>query len=248
MNRKKYCVANWKMYFTKTNIEYFIKYWKLKPKLQGDVKLVFSPSYIDIPLLQSLVMNTNIDVCSQNISHFVEGAYTGDISYKMIQEYNCKWVIIGHSERRTIFNEMNDIINCKIDLLIKNKFNCILCIGETKEERESNKTFTVLNEQLSILSKFNKNSDFNILIAYEPVWAIGTGLTATEDIISNAHKAIRSILNNYGLHGNNMSILYGGSVNNQNAAKLAKIDDLDGFLVGSASLDVNKFYSIYKEL
>ena len=165
----------------------------------------------------------------------------------MLKEYNCNWVILGHSERRTIYGENNKLINQKLDIVIQNKLNFILCIGETIEQRNSNKTIEVLTQQLSILKDRNMNN-LSMLIAYEPIWSIGTGLTATEEIISSTHSSIRKILNHIGYEGNSISILYGGSVNDKNSTKLAKINELDGFLVGGASLDIDKFHIINNEL
>ena len=152
-------------------------------------------------------------------------------------------------KRKIIFQETDNVIQKKLKVMISDNLCPILCIGESKDERDSGKTQVVLSRQLSVLcERYDEDELANIIIAYEPVWAIGTGVTATIDMISNAHKNIRNILFNNGLNGDKTSILYGGSVSDQNASELSVINDVDGFLIGGASLDVNKFYSIYNQL
>ena len=167
----------------------------------------------------------------------------------MLKELGCEWVIIGHSERRSILGETDGMIQKKLDKIISEGLYPILCIGETQEERDAGKTQEILSRQLSIACKNLIGNEIDtFVIAYEPVWAIGTGVTATIDMISEAHQDIRNILNDNGLNGNENSIIYGGSVSDQNASELSAISDVDGFLVGGASLDVSKFYSIYNQL
>jgi triosephosphate isomerase len=167
----------------------------------------------------------------------------------MLKETGCQWVIIGHSERRSILGETDEMIRKKLDQIYSEDLYPIVCIGETKAERDDGNTQEVLSRQLSIACEnLNGNETNNLLIAYEPVWAIGTGVTATTDMVSEAHQDIRNILNNNGFNGTEISILYGGSVSDENASELSAINDVDGFLIGGASLDVDKFYAIYNQL
>ena len=161
----------------------------------------------------------------------------------MLKDCGINYAIVGHSERRAHFNETNKQINNKNKILISNAITPIFCIGETLEERNNGlieKTLT--NQIVNGLNAINNN----IILAYEPVWAIGTGKTATPDIIIKTHLLIRNILNDIGFDGKKISILYGGSVNRNNAKELIKLNDVDGFLIGGASLDAGHFFDIYK--
>ena len=249
MHRKKYCVANWKMNLSHSDIKSFMMEWGNKKINESNVKTIFCPSYTNINITVNLLQNYSSEIGAQNVCYESKGAFTGEVSCAMLKETGCKWVIIGHSERRTIFSETDDVIKKKLEIIISEDLYPILCIGETKEERDTGKTQDVLSRQLSILCKRNNLYELsNLVIAYEPVWAIGSGVTATAEMISIAHKNIRNILNNNGLNGNDISILYGGSVSDNNASELSVINDVDGFLIGGASLNVDKFYSIYNQL
>tara|TARA_B100001250_G_scaffold47646_1_gene37303 strand:+ start:6657 stop:7406 length:750 start_codon:yes stop_codon:yes gene_type:complete len=249
MQRKiRYCVANWKMNFNSTQSKEYLDSIRNKKLKKNNIKIIIASSFIDIAMNSKYLAN-NIAFAAQNVFYEDKGAYTGEISCNMLKEINCNWVIIGHSERRAIFHEDNKIINKKLTKVINEKLRPILCIGETEEERSQNKTLEILTSQL--LTAFNGISHDkinNIKIAYEPVWAIGTGKTAHFDIINDTHKIIRNILLKNGYNGNDIPILYGGSVNEKNAKDLAEIKNVDGFLIGGASLEVEKFYSIYSNL
>ena len=181
---------------------------------------------------------------AQNINANSSGAYTGEISAEMIKNHSATHVILGHSERREHFCESNEEINKKVEATLKAGLISILCIGETLEEREKGLTNKILENQLK--NCLLNIKDDNLIIAYEPVWAIGTGKNADLPTITETHKSIRNILNDIGFDGEKISILYGGSVNKNNAAELISLTDVDGFLIGSASLDVKHFYDIYK--
>ena len=249
MQRKiKYCVANWKMNFNSTQSKEYLDSIRSKIFKKNNVKIIIASSFIDIAM-NSKYLSNNISFAAQNVFYKNQGAYTGEISCNMLKEINCNWVLIGHSERRAIFHESNEIINKKLTKVINERLSPILCIGETEKERNQNKTLEILTSQL--LTAFNGISYDkinNIKIAYEPVWAIGTGNTANFDIIDDTHKIIRNILLKNGYNGNDIPILYGGSVNEKNAKELAGIKNVDGFLIGGASLEVEKFYSIYNNL
>ena len=249
MHRKQYCIANWKMNFTISDVQLFMNKWKNKSLNNSHIETIFCPSFTELNATAELLHKSNSQLGAQNVCYDSQGAFTGEISCRMLIELGCKWVIIGHSERRSIIGETDDMIQKKLDKIISEGMYPILCIGETKEERDTEKTQEILSRQLSIACKNligNKIDTF--VIAYEPIWAIGTGVTATIDMISEAHHDIRNILNNNGLNGNESSIIYGGSVSDQNASGISAINDVDGFLIGGASLDVNKFYSIYNQL
>ena len=249
MCRKQYCVANWKMNFTISDIKLFMSEWENKNLNNSNIEIIFCPSFTELNTTAVLLQNTSSKLGAQNVYYDSKGAFTGEVSCRMLKELGCEWVIIGHSERRSILGETDDMIQKKLDKIISEGMYPILCIGETKEERDTEKTQEILSRQLLIACKNLIGNEIDtFVIAYEPIWAIGTGVTATIDMISEAHQDIRNILNNKGLNGNESSILYGGSVSDQNASELSAINNVDGFLIGGASLDVNKFYSIYNQL
>ena len=249
MHRRRFCVANWKMNFNSSDTKSFLENWGKKDLNNKEVKTIFCPSFTELNTTAELLQNSDSELGAQNVYYLSNGAYTGEISCRMLKDLGCNWVIIGHSERRAIFGETDEMVCHKLDKLTSENMYPIVCIGETKDERKNGKTEEVLSRQL--LGAFKNQKGKNIehtVIAYEPVWAIGTGITATIDMISEAHQCIRNIFNTNGFNGNEISILYGGSVTNENAAELSNITDVDGFLVGGASLDVEKFYAIYNQL
>ncbi len=249
MRRTKYCIANWKMNFNISDIKSFLENWNSINTINNDVKTIFCPSFTELNTTAELLINSKSEFGAQNVFYETNGAYTGEISCSMLKDIGCQWVIIGHSERRSIFGETNEMVRNKINKLISENMKPIVCIGESITERESGKTQEILSSQLLVAFENQEvvNTE-NIVIAYEPVWAIGTGITASVDMVSDAHKCIRNIFTTNGFNGDEISILYGGSVTNENAAELSEISDVDGFLVGGASLDVDKFYSIYNQL
>ena len=249
MHRRRFCVANWKMNFNSSDTKSFLENWKKKGLNNKEVKTIFCPSFTELNTTAELLHNSDSELGAQNVYYESNGAYTGEISCRMLKDLGCNWVIIGHSERRAIFGETDEMVCHKLDKLISENMYPIVCIGETKDERENGKTEEVLSRQLLVAFENQKGKNIeHTVIAYEPVWAIGTGITATIDMISEAHQCIRNIFNTNGFNGNEISILYGGSVTNENAAELSEITDVDGFLVGGASLDVDKFYAIYNQL
>jgi len=249
MRRRRFCVANWKMNFNSSDAKLFLENWKKKDFTNEEVKTIFCPSFTELNSTAGLLHNSDSELGAQNVYYESNGAYTGEISCRMLKDLGCNWVIIGHSERRVIFGETDEMVSHKLDKLTSENMYPIVCIGESKDERENWKTEEVLSRQLSVAfgNQNGKNIE-NIIVAYEPVWAIGTGITATIDMISEAHQCIRNIFNTNCFNGDDISILYGGSVTNENAAELSEITDVDGFLVGGASLDVDKFYAIYNQL
>ena len=249
MHRRRFCVANWKMNFNSSDTKSFLENWGKKDLNNKEVKTIFCPSFTELNTTAELLQNSDSELGAQNVYYLSNGAYTGEISCRMLKDLGCNWVIIGHSERRAIFGETDEMVCHKLNKLTSENMYPIVCIGETKDERENGKTEEVLTRQLLVAFENQKGKNMeHTVIAYEPVWAIGTGITATIDMISEAHQCIRNIFNTNGFNGNEISILYGGSVTNGNAAELSNITDVDGFLVGTASLDVEKFYAIYNQL
>ena len=249
MHRRRFCVANWKMNFNSSDTKSFLENWGKKDLNNKEVKTIFCPSFTELNTTAELLHNSDSELGAQNVYYESNGAYTGEISCRMLKDLGCNWVIIGHSERRAIFGETDEMVCHKLNKLTSENMYPIVCIGETKDERENGKTEEVLSRQLLVAFENQKGKNIeHTVIAYEPVWAIGTGITATIDMISEAHQCIRNIFNTNGFNGNEISILYGGSVTNENAAELSNITDVDGFLVGGASLDVEKFYAIYNQL
>ena len=249
MRRRRFCVANWKMNFNSSNTKSFLENWEKKDLNNKEVKTIFCPSFTELNTTAELLHNSDSELGAQNVYYESNGAYTGEISCRMLKDLGCNWVIIGHSERRAIFGETDEMVCHKLDKLTSENMYPIVCIGETKDERKNGKTEEVLSRQLLVAFENQKGKNIeHTVIAYEPVWAIGTGITATIDMISEAHQCIRNIFNTNGFNGDDISILYGGSVTNENAAELSEITDVDGFLVGGASLDVDKFYAIYNQL
>ena len=184
---------------------------------------------------------------AQNISQYDNGAYTGEVSGKMLADLNTKYVITGHSERRELYNENNNIIKDKFSKAIENNIKPILCVGETIDHRNSGETFDYIHSQIDAVISSNKLDNLKeLIIAYEPIWAIGTGQTATPESAEEVHSYIRNILLNTDSYlAENTPILYGGSVNSENAEKLFRMENINGALIGGASLNGEEFSKIY---
>ncbi len=237
------------MNFTLPEAERFLLEWKNKSLTNRRIKTIFCPSFTELFAIRKLLKTSSSELGAQNVFYETNGAFTGEISCAMLKEAGCKWVIIGHSERRSKLGETDIMIKRKLNKIIKEDLSPILCIGETIDERNAGLTKSVLNRQISIACENIDNTSIQkILVAYEPMWAIGTGVTATSHMIFNAHNDIRNILTSNGLNINEIPILYGGSVSTNNAGILSEINNVDGFLIGGASLDVDKFYAIYNQL
>ncbi len=246
--RKKYCIGNWKMNKTlEESSEYFTKLLK-KPLILPETQIILCVPFTGLFYINEILNGYEIHLGAQNVYYEENGAFTGEISTKMLRDCGCVWVILGHSERRHIFLEEEDLIRRKVRNVLKSGLSPILCIGETLQERNNNQTQKKLESQLqSSLNNLNNFNSKNIIIAYEPVWAIGTGNNATPEIIENTHQTIRNILKKMNLNSEEISIIYGGSVNSKNSNDIIKIEGVDGFLLGGSSLDVEEFYKIYKD-
>jgi len=210
--------------------------------------LILCPPFPYLNLVSQGIMNSSISLGAQNLSQHTSGPYTGEVSAEMLKDMGCQYVIVGHSERRVLMSENNTIITKKFITAIKNHLKPILCIGESLDERKQGLTASVISKQLNaVLNKIDSNDLKNSIIAYEPVWAIGSGLTATPDEAQDVHSHIRDEINKLSKKvAENIQILYGGSVNGSNAGNLFSMPDIDGGLIGGASLTALEFLSIAK--
>ena len=236
--------GNWKMNKTPKNGNLFISEVLAHIDETKNVDIIFFPPFTG---LYNLNISPPFYIGAQNCYFKDSGAYTGEISLKMLLECNVEYVIVGHSERRKIFNEDNDSINKKVAKVLESDISPILCIGETIDEMNEGITQNIIKGQL--ISGLNGIKSLNnIIIAYEPVWAIGTGLTASSEKVKEVHILIRKILCELfdDAGAGKTPILYGGSVNSINAKELISIDGVNGFLIGGSSLDVIKFSEIVK--
>ena len=246
MKNKSLCVANWKMNMFETNINSFIAEFN-SFNLNSNVKYVLCPSFINLAQLNTLNTSKNYFLGAQDTSFNTKGAFTGEVSVNMLEDASCDYVIIGHSERRQFHNEDDLIVNKKLDLINKTSLIPIVCIGETFEQRKNGEELEVIEKQLrAIYNNIDINSD--LIIAYEPIWAIGTGLAADIDTVTTMHNHIENIIKKMYENNCNIYLLYGGSVNESNAKSIASIDNVNGFLIGSASLNPLEFYNISKSL
>ena len=247
--RKTIIAGNWKMNMTPKAAEDFIK--TLAPMVKGLDKcdIVICPPFVDLPVAVAAANGTNIHIGSQNV-HFAEsGAYTGEISTSMLTELGVEYAIIGHSERRQYFGETDETVNLRTKAALAAGLIPILCLGEVKDERLGGITDEVVTRQTKLaLAGVSAEDMARVIIAYEPVWAIGTGLTATPEQADETCGTIRAVIAE--LYGSEVAestaILYGGSMNDANAADLLSKENVDGGLIGGASLKCDKFTTIVK--
>lgn len=238
--------ANWKM--NGLHSESFSLAHDIAEKLEDlqekPVGIVICPPFTLLSELSAYLSATPISVSAQDCSPLANGAHTGDVSAEMIKNLRCSGSIVGHSERRKDHKEKSELINSKASALQAHNLAAIICIGETEEERDAGKTLDVVGKQLSESVPANSSS-LNTVIAYEPVWAIGTGRTPTIDEVAEVHAFIRNqLFEEFDYDGYAMRILYGGSVNPDNAAEILKVDNVNGALVGGASLKLETFWPI----
>ena len=249
MSRTPLIAGNWKMYKTGPEaVETAMELEKLCSDVT-DVDVMIAPTYLSLPLVSTTLRDSRIKVGAQNLYFENQGAFTGEVSAEMIKAAGAEYVIIGHSERRQYFDESDLSVNKKIRAAMGSGLKPVLCIGETETNRDEEKTFSILDKQVSNgLKGLSFDELGNLVLAYEPVWAIGTGKTASVDQVDEVHQYLRSLLEK--LFSKDFSgktrILYGGSVNPDNVKELMDIKDVDGALVGGASLDAAKFINIIK--
>jgi triosephosphate isomerase len=197
--------------------------------------VVVAPIYLHLVTVLHIKQNPHIEVAAQNCSRHGFGAFTGEVAAEQIKDLNINWVILGHSERRTHFGENDEVVSKKVESAFNNKLKVIFCFGETLIEREANRTIEVVERQLNAVVHLVKDWK-NIVLAYEPVWAIGTGKTATTEQVEEIHDWIRGYLGKISAETEVTRIIYGGSVTEKNCDELIKVGNVDGFLVGGASL------------
>ncbi len=246
-SRKPLIAGNWKMF--KTCPEATDTAQKLV-ELVGDVKsvdIMIAPTFTALAMVSEIIKDSPVELGAQNLYWEKEGAFTGEISAPMIVSAGCRYVIIGHSERRQFFGETDEGVNKKIKAAFEASLIPIVCVGETESERDSGKTFSVLDKQIQEgLKKLNLDASSPPVIAYEPIWAIGTGKTAQPEQAQEAHAYIRQLISeDFGIElASIIRILYGGSVKPGNIAELMALQDIDGALVGGASLKPETFSEI----
>ncbi|HWN45337.1 MAG TPA: triose-phosphate isomerase [Thermoanaerobaculia bacterium] len=232
--RSRIVAANWKMNLLQTEATELVR--KLREE-EGSARVVIFPSFPLIPAVVAELQGSRIAVGGQDLHPEEKGAFTGDVSGAQLADAGCTWVLCGHSERRQGHGEGDGLVARKIAAALRHGLIPMVCVGETRDERKAGETFKVLERQVRAALE-SLQGEFTL--AYEPVWAIGTGETATPEIAQEAHRFIRGLL------GEEVPILYGGSATPDNAAGLIAQPDVDGFLVGGASLDPGKFLSIIR--
>lgn len=244
--RRKVIAGNWKMNLLPNNtMEFIDNLYPLIKNTENEVILCIPYTDLFYGLLSS--QSTNIKIGAQNMHYEINGAYTGEVSAEMLKCINVQYVIIGHSERRQYFNETDSDVNKKLKSAFKFGLKPILCVGETLEQRENGETEKIITNQVKIaLDELSKEQVKNTIIAYEPIWAIGTGKTATKEDANNSIKSIRQEIEKiYGQEtSDEVIILYGGSVKSTNCKELFEMSDIDGGLVGGASLNYEEFSKI----
>jgi len=245
--RRKIVAGNWKMNKNAEETEDLLN--ELIEKLPSDfeVEIIVAPAFINLASAVDHLEYTNIDVAAQNMHQAESGAYTGEVSAKMLTSIGVRTVILGHSERRSLFHETDSIISYKVDTALKNYMRVIFCFGEELKDRQSKQHFNVVENQLTdALWQISEFSWINIVLAYEPVWAIGTGETASPEQVQEMHSFIReTVRKKFGSAiAEDVCILYGGSVKPDNAKEIFSKADVDGGLIGGAALNADDFVAI----
>ncbi|NOQ34296.1 MAG: triose-phosphate isomerase [Methylococcaceae bacterium] len=247
--RQSLIMGNWKMNGSRESAKSLATAIMAGLK-EGDTGIAACVPYVYLADLQELTANSPLAVGAQNVADQESGAYTGEISSTMLKELGCEYALVGHSERRSYYGDTDESVATRFCEAQKNGVTPVLCIGETLEEREANKTFDVVNTQLdAVIEKAGIEALKNSVIAYEPVWAIGTGVTASDEQAQEVHKAIRErIAAKDQTIAESIQILYGGSMKPANAKGLLAMADIDGGLIGGASLDAESFLAIYQSV
>lgn len=239
--------GNWKMNKDLDEAVALVEKLKKSFKNKNKVEVVVCPSFTNLSAVNEITKDTDISIGSQNIYTEDKGAYTGEISASMLKSVGCRYAIIGHSERREYFKESNDFLNKKVKVALENNLIPIYCVGETLEEREADKYESVIKKMITEgLAGVSDEDLKKVVVAYEPVWAIGTGKTATPDQANAVHVFIRGLLvaMSDATVAEQISILYGGSVKPDNSTELMGMSDIDGALIGGAALKADSFLEI----
>ena len=250
ISRKHVVAGNWKMFKTREEAQATVReVVGLVGNIQN-VDIVVCPPFTALGAVEEILTGSVVQLGAQNVHWQDEGAFTGEVSVSMLADYGCSHVIIGHSERRHYFQESDEVIQDKLEKVFSTELIPILCIGESLEAREADRVQEVIPSQLErALRELTDPQTSRIIIAYEPVWAIGTGRTATPELAEKVHFLIRSWLSDHSSVGvaDQVCILYGGSVTPENAGQLIEQENIDGFLVGGASLDAQSFAKIVQQ-
>lgn len=244
--RRSLVVGNWKMNGTRASSEALAK--GIIAGLGADVAdIAVCAPFVYLDSLSAVVKNTRLALGAQNVADQSAGAYTGEVSATMLAEMQCKYAIVGHSERRSYYGDTNESVAARFMQALAQNIIPILCVGETLEQREADQTISVINEQLdAVINAAGIQSFAKAVIAYEPVWAIGTGKTATDEQAQEVHQHIRQYIAARDQNiADKIQILYGGSAKPDNAKGLFAMPDIDGGLIGGASLDAESFLKVY---
>ena len=246
--RKPLVIANWKMHGSKNSVASLLASLTASKIDFETTDVVVLVPYVFLAQVEKYLVDSNMQFGVQNLSEYDAGAYTGEISAVMLTDFSCDYVCVGHSERRALYNETNELVADKWTMAMSSGLVPILCVGETKLQRDLGETKKIIKNQLNAVlnhAKFSEYFEQRFVIAYEPVWAIGTGLTPTPDDAQDIHAWIRMQLAEKSTKlAESTSILYGGSVNPANAKSMFAMPDIDGGLVGGASLDADKFLKV----
>ena len=246
MTRKKIVAGNWKMNNGLQETEILINELLAETNHSG-CEVMVAPSFVSLKTAIDSLNDNDIEVVSQNVHQSNDGAYTGEVSAKMLSSIGIKTTIIGHSERREYFSETHEVLKNKVDISLQNSIKIIFCFGEELKDRKTNNHFNIISNQISESLFHLSSSDWNnIILAYEPIWAIGTGETASSDQVQEMHSFIRNFIGQKYSNelAQKISILYGGSVKPNNAKEIFSMTDVDGGLIGGASLKSKDFFSI----
>ncbi len=250
ISRKHVVAGNWKMFKTRDEAQATVRELVGLVGNTRNVDIVVCPPFTALSAVEEILAGSVVQLGAQNVHWQDEGAFTGEVSVSMLADYGCRYVIIGHSERRQYFQESDEVIQGKLERVFTTELVPILCIGESLEAREADRVQEVIPSQLErALRELTDPQASRIIIAYEPVWAIGTGRTATPELAERVHFLIRDWLSDHCSTGvaDQVRILYGGSVSPENAGQLIEQENIDGFLVGGASLDSQSFAKIVQQ-
>jgi len=244
--KRKLIAANWKMNILRDEAEILVNSIVDSVNFPLECDVMIAPPYTCLDIVRKCIVNTDIELGAQDVFWEDKGAYTGEISPSMLIDAGCEWVILGHSERRAVIGESDNVIEKKLKKALRKDLKVILCIGETESQRIQNRVSEILGKQLTgVLGEIESEYSEKIAIAYEPVWAIGTGVNAKSEQILEAHSIINdNLIELFEKDAHNIRILYGGSVKENNIKEIVSIKNVDGALVGGASLESVSFKRI----